>query len=280
MQQKAAILLTVHNRRIKTLECLKVCYQQIDAMKAEGEYAFKVYMVDDGSTDGTSEAVKETFPQTVVIRGSGGLFWNQGMRLAWEKASEDDPDFYLWINDDTVLYEGAIACLMETSSFLRHRAIVVGTAESADGKLSYGGRTKYGKIVEPDTTLPVTCQTFNGNLVLIPHYVFRLVGNLDEHYQHSFGDYDYGVRAGRLNIVCVVAPGVLCRCDRNPGVPKWKNRQYPLSERIASLRGPKGRPPKEQFLYDCRSRSIVFAIAHYTSIFLQVLFPRKYNDNE
>lgn len=280
MPQKVAILLTVYNRREKTLECLKACYEQIDGMKAGGEYVFRIYMVDDGSSDGTSEAVRDIFPQTEILRSNGGLFWNQGMRLAWERASEDNPDFYLWINDDTILKEGAIACLMETSTFLRHKAIVVGTAEDNKGELSYGGRSLSGRIVVPDPTLPVTCQTFNGNLVLVPHHVFRILGNLDEHYQHSFGDYDYGVRAEKNNIVRVVAPGVLCVCNRNPGIPRWKNRHYSLSERIASLRGPKGRPPKEQFLYDCRSRNVVFAIAHYVSICLQVLFPRRYSKNE
>lgn len=82
--EKVAILLTVFNRKVKTLECLKNCYQQIDVMKADVNYSFSVYMVDDGSTDGTADAVSEMFPQTHVIRSEGNLFWNQGMRLAWK----------------------------------------------------------------------------------------------------------------------------------------------------------------------------------------------------
>lgn len=276
MTQKVAILLTVFNRREKTLECLKICYRQIDAMKADTGYSFKIYLVDDGSTDGTSEAVSGTFPQTEIIKGNGCLFWNQGMRLAWNRASEDKPDFYLWLNDDTMLKDGAIACLMETSTFLKHKDIVVGTTENTDGQPSYGGRSRYNKIIEPDPTLPVSCWTFNGNIVLVPYNVYKELGNLEERYQHSFGDYDYGARAQAKGIVCVVAPGILGVCDRNPGTPKWKNGQYPLSERIANFSNPKGRPPKEQFLYDCRSRNILYAIVHQTSLIFQVLFPIKH----
>ena len=134
--QKVAILLTVHNRREKTLACLRNCYQQIDSMKGDDLWSFSVYLVDDGSTDGTSEAVSEEFPQAVIIRGDGNLFWNHGMITAWEAAAADGQDFYLWLNDDTMMKEGALACLMETSSFLRHKAIVVGTAENADKDLS------------------------------------------------------------------------------------------------------------------------------------------------
>lgn len=278
MGLKVAILLTVFNRREKTLKCLDICYRQIDAMKSEGIYDFHIYMVDDGSSDGTSDAVREIFPQTSIIRGNGGLYWNQGMRLAWNTAVLQSPDFYIWINDDTFLEQNALGTLMETSNFLKHKAIVVGTAEDSEGRLSYGGRTRYGKLVTPDPTIPVPCWTFNGNLVLIPAYVYRILGNLDEHYQHSFGDFDYGARAAAANIVRVVAPGVLSKCSRDTGVPKWRDRNYPLRNRIASLHSPKGRPPKEQFRYDVRSRGFLFALIHGLSVAIKVFFPKRNND--
>lgn len=271
---KVAVLLTVHNRREKTLECLQNCYQQIDSMKGDGSYEFAVYLVNDGCTDGTPEAVAESYPQTHIIRGDGSLFWNQGMRAAWTAAAADGQDFYLWLNDDTILSEGALATVMETSAFLRHKAIVVGSAVNAKGVLSYGGRTKTGRLVQPDPVIPVSCYTFNGNLVLVPSYVYRILGMLDEHYHHSFGDYDYGVRAYKANLVRVVAPGILCQCDRNPGVPKWRDRSVPLRERISYLHSPKGRPPREQFRYDCRSRGIVFAVLHGLSVAVKVFFPK------
>lgn len=278
MGLKVAILLTVFNRREKTLKCLDICYRQIDALKSEGIYDFHIYMVDDGSSDGTSDAVRESFPQTSIIRGNGGLYWNQGMRLAWDTAVLQSPDFYIWINDDTFLEQNALGTLMETSNFLKHKAIVVGTAEDSEGRLSYGGRTRYGKLVTPDPTIPVPCWTFNGNLVLIPAYVYRILGNLDEHYQHSFGDFDYGARAAAANIVRVVAPGVLCKCSRDSGIPKWRDRNYPLRNRIASLHSPKGRPPKEQFRYDVRSRGFLFALIHGLSVAIKVFFPKRNND--
>ena len=55
----------------------------------------KVFLVDDGSTDGTSQAIKEKFPQVNIINGN--LYWSRGMHIAWEKAIIDDLnyDFYL-----------------------------------------------------------------------------------------------------------------------------------------------------------------------------------------
>ncbi|MGM9747218.1 MAG: glycosyltransferase family 2 protein [Candidatus Cryptobacteroides sp.] len=270
-----AILLSVYNRREKTLSCIEACYRQFEDFKAEGEYGFRIYMVDDGCTDDTAQYVAERFPEVVIIKGTGNLFWNRGMILAWNTAAKYNPDFYLWLNDDTVLKEGAMASLLENSAFLRHKAIVVGSTESANGVLSYGGRTKKGKLKIPDPMIPIACDIFNGNIVLVPDSVYKVLGTLDPLYSHGFGDYDYGIRAKRAGIDSVIAPGICGQCDRNPGIPKWRDSKYSLRERYKALTSPKGRPFKEQFVYDNRNGGLLWAVFHFFSLNLKVLFPKR-----
>lgn len=273
--QNVAILLTVHNRREDTLECLQICYRQIDALKGDGTYAFTVYMVDDGCADGTSDAVRETFPQAHIVRGDGSLYWNRGMRAAWEAAEKDNPDFYLWVNVRTRMEDGAIAILLETSGFLRNKAIVAGTCRDAAGNLTYGGRDKDRRVVVPDSAIPVPCDTFDGHLVLVPAHVYRKVGKLDDRYHHFFGDWDYGVRARKVRIFRVVAPGVPCVCELNRRVPKWRDSSFSLKERLALLNAPDGCPPGELFRYDCRSHNVFYALAHVASVALKLFFPKR-----
>lgn len=274
-----AILITVFNRRDKTLACLDNCMRQFDSLAADGKYSFTVFLVDDGSTDGTADAVAAAFPSVRLIRSEGGLYWNRGMRLAWSEAAKEGYDFYLWLNDDTVLKAGALATLMETSEYLRHKAIVAGTCQAADGTISYGGRLKSNKLVEPDPVIPVPCFTFNGNIVLVPSAIYKVLGNLEPAYHHTFGDYDYGVRARKAGFARVVAPGVLAVCDRNPGPDKWRDASYPLKERYAALQSPKGRPTGEQFLYDSRCRGVFWAVGHMVSVYLKMLFPKRNRAN-
>lgn len=270
-----AILMTVFNRREKTLSCLEACRAQIETFRREEKYSFSVYLTDDGSTDGTAEAVAERFPEVSVIRGSGNLFWNRGMIEAWKAAASADPDFYLWLNDDTIMKDGAIATLLETSTYLGHRDIVAGTVEDSRGNISYGGRTRSGRIVEPDPVIPRACDIFNGNLVLVPSSVYHTLGTMDPCYSHGFGDYDYGLRADKAGIISVVAPGILAVCDRHDGVPVWRDSSRTLSERYRALSGPKGRPVREQFIYDMRLYGVLYAVMHFVTLNLRVIFPQR-----
>lgn len=267
--------MSVFNRKEKTLECLDACFREIEAVKADGRYSFKVYLTEDNCTDGTAEAVRENYPDVVLIHGNGSLYWNRGMIEAWKAAASENPEFYLWLNDDTIIRNGAFSVLLESSTYLKHKAIIAGSAVDSEGSMSYGGRNRHGKLIRPDNEIPVACRAFNGNLVLVPEYVYKILGTMDPCYSHSFGDYDYGVRAEKAGITAVIAPGILAQCNRNPGPPKWRDRAYPLKERYKAIMSPKGRPFKEQFIYDMRSTNLFNAVAHFLTLNLRVLFPRK-----
>ena len=73
-----ATIITCHNRKEKTLTCLENLMNQ----EAVGGIDLKVYLVDDGSTDGTGDMVKQSFPHVNMLQGDGTLYWNGGMRFA------------------------------------------------------------------------------------------------------------------------------------------------------------------------------------------------------
>ena len=113
-QISIAVLMTCHNRKLKTLATLESLFNQI----LTSEIALNAYLLDDGSTDGTATAVQQIYPKVKIFSGDGNLFWNGGMRVAFSEAMKDDPDYYLWLNDDTVLDREALSVLLTTSSEL------------------------------------------------------------------------------------------------------------------------------------------------------------------
>ena len=74
-----AVLLTVFNRKDKTLQSLERLYKLLPL----DDIQVDVYLTDDGCTDGTPEALTEYFPQVNIIHAKGHLFWNRGMWTAW-----------------------------------------------------------------------------------------------------------------------------------------------------------------------------------------------------
>ncbi|WP_340643434.1 glycosyltransferase family 2 protein [Phormidium pseudopriestleyi] len=184
MERKTiAAIATCHNRKDKTLASLDALFKQ----KLSDDVQLDVYLVDDGSIDGTTEAVLQTYPQVKMISGDGSLFWNGGMRVAFGEALKAYPDYYLWFNDDTDLYPNAVAKLLSTYQSLSDRgegeSIVVGaTCDPETGKLTYGGMVQSSwwhplkfQLLQP-TQDPQPCHTMNGNCVLIPQKVARLGG--------------------------------------------------------------------------------------------------------
>lgn len=281
-----AVLLTVFNRKIQTLSCLDRLYKQI---MPEG-VKMHVYLTNDGCTDGTPEAIRQQFPDVKTIDGDGTLFWNRGMWTAWNKAIHTDPetqrslhpfekakyDWYLWLNDDTDIYEDCVLNLLNASMTMGDNAIVVGsTKPHGDSEhISYGGRDRSRKRVIPDEKECREIYIMNGNIVLIPRYVYEIVGTNDPVFSHAFGDYDYGLRAGKLGIKLVIAPGVLGECDNHTQLPAWCNPDVPFKKRWKLFGTPRGIQPKQMFIYQKRHEGLTAAIKAFVGNYLRVMFPQ------
>lgn len=266
-----AVLLTVFNRKEKTLACLGNLAKQ---QKVEG-LQVGVWLVNDGCTDGTPEAVKERFPDVNVIDADGNLYWNRGMYTAWKAAAEArDYDYYLWLNDDSLLIDCALKNMLEASARCKDNAVIVAAMKSkVKGSTTYSGQ-RNNRMVEPNGTLQ-ECETFNGNCVLVPQSVYKKVGNLDWTFRHAIGDMDYGYRVRKAGFKNFVAPQHLGFCENNPKLPKWARPEIPIKERFKNLYSPLGyAEPLPFFAYERRAFGLAVAIKHFITIHIRVIFPQ------
>lgn len=269
--KRIAVLMTVHNRRKKTLRCLECLYANI---VPEG-YGVEVYMTDDGCTDGTPEAVKERFADVYIIKGDGNLYWNRGMWIAWNEAAKKTFDFYLWLNDDTFIYSDVLATMIGLSNNYDDNAIVVGATENAERtEMTYGGYVE-GLRQKPQGR-PIEVEYFNGNVVLIPRTVFQKLGNLDYYFRHSKGDFDYGVRARKARIKMIQAPLSAGICEHHLEMAEWCNPDIAFYYRWKALIKPNGMPPKEVFYFCKKQYGIAKACVHTCSVILRCMFPKLY----
>lgn len=268
---KIAVLMTVHNRRAKTLQCLECLFNN----QIPNGYSFDVFMTNDGCTDGTPQAVREKYNSVIVVEGTGNLYWNRGMLLAWETAYQKGGyNSFLWLNDDTFLKQSAIKELFAYS--LRHpQSIIVGSSASSNGEITYGGYRK-GKILIKPVEREELCDYFNGNVVLVPIEVSDRIGLLDKKFSHTMGDYEYGMRAQRNNIRCYATPAVGI-CERNSNYLHWMDTNYPVWNRIKYLYSPLGQNPIEAF-HLVKSESLLRAVAVFMYLNLKACFPRVFKN--
>jgi GT2 family glycosyltransferase len=220
---RIAAILAAYNRRDLTLACLR----SLRAQSMPG-VVLDAYVVDDASTDGTSEAIAQSFPDVKLLQGNGTLYWNGGMRMAFAEAMRHDYEYYLWLNDDVRLDADAVRVLLRIEQELRQqgfaRVIVSGaTRDPATGEVTYGGvvqpyrwRPLRSVLVQPGDE-PKPCDTMNGNVVLIPREVTRRIGNIDPAFIQQMGDFDYGLRARAAGCTVWLAPGTVATCAPNLG---------------------------------------------------------------
>lgn len=274
MEEKTStinVLLTCHNRRDKTIKCLEALFGQEGLDSA---FRLNVYLVDDNSTDGTTEAVRELSESITIIKGNGNLFWNRGMILAWKTAEADRPcDYFLWLNDDTFLYPSAIAEMLAACT--DDNTIIAGsTCSAVTGEITYGGFNKATDALLVPTGWVQPCDFFCGNCVLIPYRVFSKVGFLSASFHHAIGDFDYGLRAIKKGIKSFISPNYIGTCEVGKEPSVFFDPAVSLSARMNSLyKSSCMCNPYQKFVFENRHRGFFIALFHFFTIHLRAAVP-------
>ncbi|MEU6880251.1 glycosyltransferase [Streptomyces sp. NPDC046712] len=253
-----AVLMTSHNRCAKTLSALAALDRQCGLPAGT---VVRTHLVDAGSTDGTPEAVRRLHPGVRVRSVGTDVFWGEGMRIAGRESCADGAaapwTHQLWLNDDVELADDALAVLLATAREIGEDAVVVGAVRSRESFGAGTGTTYSGRrgraldLVEP-TGRPEPCDTYNGNVVLLPRAVRERVGDIDRPFKHGMGDYDHGFRARKAGFRLYVAPHHVGVCEANP--PLAGSREPGIGVRAALRRVTSQRelPPRQWWIYCLR----------------------------
>lgn len=278
-----AVLMACHNRREKTIDCL---LRLLECTKNIG-LDFSLYLFDDGSTDGTTEAVKAIMPLANVLRGDGNQFWNRSMHAAFSEALRNQHQLYLWLNDDTMLTDSAMRILFDTwrSETVAHGTgpIVVGAiCDPQNGALTYGGGRRTSPHLKPffyqllkPIGKPQEVDVINGNVVLIPHDAAQAVGNLDPVFEHGMGDTDYALRARRVGKRIVLTPEYIGTCSRNPLTGTFHDKSASLTTRLRFALSRKGLPWRSWLVMCARHGGFLWPIHFFWGYFRIIISARR-----
>ena len=269
MVNRIAVILTVFNRREKTVSCLQHLFAAANA--ARETVNLTVFLTDDGCTDGTAEAVRELFSQLStlnpqlstlnpqlssihIIQGDGNLYWAGGMRKAWQAAIDSGApwDYYLLINDDTYIYNNVFTQLFEAIDYGYRLTGRYGMAsgitcqpghpqEITYGGLNFVNKTKGRQELVKPTGKPQRIDMTHANILLVHHSVVEEVGIFYKGFLHSGADQDYGMMAARHGFP-VYSTSIVCgECERDHSSEEEEAQQLmslSLAERKKYINSP------------------------------------------
>lgn len=208
-----SIVMPVFNRKHITLRCLK----RLQSVECDG-FKIKVIVVDDGSTDGTSIAIQNHYPDTVLLHGDGNLWWAGALNLGVKHALSVRSDYVLTLNDDTNFKNDFITEMFSVANE-RPNSIVGSLIVYKDiaGRFTHfhagvflspflknisqniiqASDIGQSKIIDADA-LP-------GRSLLIPAHIFKEIGIFnDRMFPHGTADYEFTLRAKNAGINNVI----------------------------------------------------------------------------
>lgn len=204
------VLLPVHNRRAIT-ERFASC------LAAQTYRDFHLLLIDDGSTDGTAEAVLRILPDATVLRGRGDWWWAGALQQGYNWIRRHGPrdGIVLIINDDTSFrpdyLENAVQVLGAERGVLLHSHIY---SEQTGEFTECGVRADWSKLqfhpVKEEGE--VNCCSTRGVFLRVEDFL-ALGGFHPVLLPHYASDYEYTMRARRNGLRFVSDPTV--RIDMN-----------------------------------------------------------------
>lgn len=218
---RLAIVSPVHNRRELTLQCLR-SLSRIDRTGLE----VQVFIVDDGCTDGTREAIVEQFPDVSVVPGTGDLWYTAGTNLGIVAALKHKPDYILCINDDSIFDEKCIVRMIARAE--KHERSVIGSLlllwdtphrvfqVAPVWKTWQGGwQHWYQQTIWTVPSVPWEVDVIVGNCVLYPAAVFEEVGLMRPQVSAQYGDAEFTTRLKKNGWRLMIEPSARVFCQPN-----------------------------------------------------------------
>jgi GT2 family glycosyltransferase len=201
------------NGRDDTLNCLA-------SARKIGRADVHVVCVDNGSTDGSVEAIRDFYPEVDLIEAGSNLGYAGGNNLGLRRALERGATWAVLINNDSVVSSDVIEGFERALSRRPDAGVLAGKVYFADRPstiwfagqrvetlLGYSGRPRgYGRSDSPRFQKVGETDRAVGALMAISHDAIERVGLLDEDLFAYVEDVDFSLRARRAGFKIVFAP--------------------------------------------------------------------------
>jgi GT2 family glycosyltransferase len=213
---RVAVVVLCFNARRDTLGCLR-------SLERVRWPDLRTVVVDNGSSDGTADAVAREHPAVELIRSDENLGFAEGNNAGLRAAFADGADYALMLNNDTIAHEELIAALVEEAErrpdagalcpmihYLEPPDRIWYAGARFDPRRVHNGRhTGYGDRDGGQYHSPREIGRATGAAMLVPRRVVEDVGYLDGRLFLQVEDVEWSLRMRSAGYRILFVPGGL-----------------------------------------------------------------------
>jgi GT2 family glycosyltransferase len=198
------VLLPIHDRR-------QVTERFVESLAAQIDRNYRLILIDDGSTDGSADAVCSVLPETTVIRGRGNWWWGGGLqqgRLWLLRHKWGRGDLVLLANANTVfepdfLAEGRLALAHHPRALLQAQLYRLSDGSFVEAGVHVDWRAlRFTGVAD---TSAINCLSTRGLLMRADDFI--AIGGFHPRLLPHYGsDYEFTIRAKRRGYALISDP--------------------------------------------------------------------------
>jgi GT2 family glycosyltransferase len=200
----------------------------LDCLESLGklEYTkFDVIVVDNGSTDGSVEKIRQAYPNCGIIENKENLGYSEGNNVGIRRALEQETEFIFLLNNDTLVDPQMLSRLVVEAQQDPTVGITGPTMFYADPPtMLWGGRNwvnwrktrvvreRMGETVERtflENQPPIEAMYIDSCAILVRSQVFKEIGLMDNRFFINFDDIDLCLRARKAGYKIIYVPSAV-----------------------------------------------------------------------
>lgn len=208
MDPKVFIIVLNWNGYKDTIQC-------IESLQKITYANYKILLVDNGSTDGSQQILKDKFPHLPLIENTKNLGFATGNNIGINLALEENADYVLLLNNDTIVDEdflGELVAYAEANKDVAALNPKIYYYDSPDKVWFDGSKvnlwTGTFKHIHSDNQNGEALEVGYavGCALLMRTAVIREIGLLDDNFFAFCEDVDWSIRAKKQGYRCVCVP--------------------------------------------------------------------------
>jgi len=231
---KICVVVPVRNRLNLTLKF-------IDSFKKCSYKNYTIVIIDDASTDNTVSEITEKYPDIVIIKGNGNLWWTGGTNKRVKYAITHKFDYVLTINNDAIVKDGYLESLVKTA--IKYLNSIIGSVileNNSDTIWSIGAGTNWGSFyvlprnfegyklsnLKEKISNPYKVEIALGDGTLIPISIYTKIGLYDSSwFPHYHADTEFSLRALKAGFNIYIDLNAVLENEVIPGQKLVKRRR-------------------------------------------------------